>query len=734
MPTGNEIISGDITLNDLVAMIVDVLNRQSTGVGEFPAVDSLNGVVSLPAIRGAGTTNEIVTVAMSLLKGTDGADGKTSQFSVGSVDKTPAGGNPTATLTPNGLDANDNPRFLLNITLPTGDNGAKPIFLTGAAGIEYKYEGEPDSAYRQLVTYDTLKLKFADLTSSQVEGMKLHFADLTEGDIAILQQPATDAATALGEYVVAKDEELSQLIEDTGTARDAANAAATNAGNAATTASNAADAASEATGEANAAAALANDKATTANNAAAAATTAAGSANTAATNANDAATAANSAADAASEAADDANTAASLANDKATAANNAAGAATTAAGSANTAATNANDAATAANSATDAANEAAGEATSAKDAAIAATSAAVELNANPPEIVDGEWWVYDFEQHEYVNTGLPARGPKGDTGDTGKPLIVLQNGNYGTWNPETEEYEDSGVEAAATVDIENQTVTFTEAEENTDIASGDAFPVLFGKIKKWLSSLGALAWKSSVDYETEVANKPSIPDEQIQSDWNQANGAQKDYIKNKPSFKTVFSQAITGSGNINPKLISDIQYNGTTGDITLKFSDGSNDKIINLPVDNFLSAASYDPETHILTQTMQNGEVIDVDLGDLIHEYEAAEDGGLEVINSNQFRIDDAVMSEIMKTPIQKETELDVADWTGNGDLWAYTVEDDDVTEGCLFEAWPSDRASKQVALNAEIDDNIIVDNGKFTITCVKKPHSDFSIVYTILT
>jgi hypothetical protein len=177
-----------------------------------------------------------------------------------------------------------------------------------------------------------------------------------------------------------------------------------------------------------------------------------------------------------------------------TTASNAAGAATTAAGSANTAATNANTAATAANTA--------------RDNATAATEVAVELNANPPKIVSGEWWVYNPDQHGYVNTGLPARGPKGDTGDTGRPLIVLPNGNYGNWNPETGEYEDSGVEAAATVDTENRTVTFTEAEEKTDIASGDAFPVLFGKIKKWLSSLGALAWKSTVDYATEVTGNP----------------------------------------------------------------------------------------------------------------------------------------------------------------------------------------------------------------------------------
>jgi hypothetical protein len=376
-----------------------------------------------------------------------------------------------------------------------------------------------------------------------------------------------------------------------------------------------------------------------------------------------------------------------------------------------------------ANAATTAANSAAGRAN-------AAAAISEELNAHQPIQQPGTegnltWWVWNPEDEEYTDTCLPVRGPQG------KPLIVLDNGNYGNWNEETEEYEDSGVEATSTVDIENQTVTFTEAKEKTAIASGDTLPVLFGKIKKWLSSLGALAWKSVVDYDTDVINTPSIPDAQIQSDWNQTNGAQKDYIKNKPSFKTVFSQAITGTGNINLKLINDIQYDGATGDITLKFSDGSNDKIINIPVDNFLSAAEYDPETRTLTLAMQNGEEIYIDLGDLVHEYEAAEGGGLEIINDNQFGISSAVMSEIMKAPVQKETELDVADWTENGDLWNYVLSDSYVTANSFVILWP-DWASRQVARDADIFEDVITGTGTISLKATNKPTADISIKYTI--
>lgn len=77
--TGNEIITinvngnvEEITLNDLIAAVKDLLEQQSTDVGQFPPVESLVGIRTLPAIRMAGATAEIVTVSVSLLKGENG--------------------------------------------------------------------------------------------------------------------------------------------------------------------------------------------------------------------------------------------------------------------------------------------------------------------------------------------------------------------------------------------------------------------------------------------------------------------------------------------------------------------------------------------------------------------------------------------------------------------------------------------------------------------------------------
>ena len=47
-------------------------------------------------------------------------------------------------------------------------------------------------------------------------------------------------------------------------------------------------------------------------------------------------------------------------------------------------------------------------------------------------------------------------------------------------------------------EIAEATVTFTEATSRVNIISGEKASVLFGKIKKWFSSLGSLAFKSKI--------------------------------------------------------------------------------------------------------------------------------------------------------------------------------------------------------------------------------------------
>ena len=110
----------------------------------------------------------------------------------------------------------------------------------------------------------------------------------------------------------------------------------------------------------------------------------------------------------------------------------------------------------------------------------------------------------------YPNLQLTFKLPRGERGLQGKPLTVLPNGHYGQWDEGQGKYVDSGVEAAATVDINNVTVTFSEAAVRAQIETGESIPTLFGKIRKWFSDLKALAFKDKVDYNTDVENTPAL--------------------------------------------------------------------------------------------------------------------------------------------------------------------------------------------------------------------------------
>lgn len=68
------------------------------------------------------------------------------------------------------------------------------------------------------------------------------------------------------------------------------------------------------------------------------------------------------------------------------------------------------EAANKANEAADKANQAVEEIEGIVDDAIAATDKVEEIASNPPKIVDGDWWIYDYDTKQYVNTGIAAIG------------------------------------------------------------------------------------------------------------------------------------------------------------------------------------------------------------------------------------------------------------------------------------------------------------------------------------
>ena len=439
---------------------------------------------------------------------------------------------------------------------------------------------------------------------------------------------------------------------------------------------------------------------------------------------------ATAAASAAVSAASEANTAKEGAVTAATSANEAAGNASGAAEQATVAALEANEARESAATATEQAAEATGVAIAAASAAsdaagtaMAAAETAETVSNNQPRIIDGFWWVYDLSSGNYINTNQPARG------ESGKPLIVLPNGNYGNWNEETGEYDDSGIEASATVDLENVPVLFTEAEEKDLPETGDTVPTVFGKIVKWFSSLGALAFKSKVDYATDIDNRPIIPPAQVQANWTETDSEQKSYIYNKPElFDGEFGSLAGTPDTLAGYGITDAY---TKEDVNSKISavyrfKGSVDTYEDLPAAGNTVGDVY----NILTGTEAGHNFAWSGVSDNHPDGWDMLSGDVDLSVYDTAAVADTKYSG---KPVNKTAVLLPDGWIENEGVCAYSVQDNDILEGSFLEAWPIDKESKEIASRIEIYENIVVLDGVFIITAEQKPSKTINITYTVI-
>ena len=97
------------------------------------------------------------------------------------------------------------------------------------------------------------------------------------------------------------------------------------------------------------------------------------------------------------------------------------------------------DAANKANEAADKANQAVEEIEGIVDDAIAATDKAEEIASNPPKIVDNDWWIYDYNTKQYVNTGIAAIGDA-FTYKKEYPSVEAMEADWGTADVKLGEY------------------------------------------------------------------------------------------------------------------------------------------------------------------------------------------------------------------------------------------------------------------------------------------------------
>lgn len=97
------------------------------------------------------------------------------------------------------------------------------------------------------------------------------------------------------------------------------------------------------------------------------------------------------------------------------------------------------EAANKANEAADKADQAVEEIEGVVDDAIAATDKAEEIASNPPKIVDNDWWIYDYETKQYVNTGISAIGDA-FTYKKEYPSVEAMEADWGTADVKLGEY------------------------------------------------------------------------------------------------------------------------------------------------------------------------------------------------------------------------------------------------------------------------------------------------------
>lgn len=97
------------------------------------------------------------------------------------------------------------------------------------------------------------------------------------------------------------------------------------------------------------------------------------------------------------------------------------------------------DAANKANEAADKANQAVTDIEGIVDDAVAATDKAEEIASNPPKIVDNDWWIYDYDTKQYINTGIAAIGDA-FTYKKEYPSVEAMEADWGTADVKLGEY------------------------------------------------------------------------------------------------------------------------------------------------------------------------------------------------------------------------------------------------------------------------------------------------------
>ncbi|KMM33602.1 hypothetical protein ACM15_11335 [Parabacteroides goldsteinii] len=179
MAAGDIIIpDGKITpeiLQKITNEVVNNIQTTSKDPGQYEVVNSLQDITSIPVFQQTGATYKLVRVLVSILKGVDGKEVHLQSTETHLQWRWT-----------DGMWSN-----LIAWADLKGDPGDTPVFRTSSVGIEWKYDSEEDSAWKILVKFEVLKLKFSDLTDEQITAF---WRAIPDDVLAMFQKPATDAA------------------------------------------------------------------------------------------------------------------------------------------------------------------------------------------------------------------------------------------------------------------------------------------------------------------------------------------------------------------------------------------------------------------------------------------------------------------------------------------------------------------------------------------------------------
>ena len=155
-----------------------------------------------------------------------------------------------------------------------------------------------------------------------------------------------------------------------------------------------------------------------------------------------------------------------------------------------------------------------------------------------------------------------------------------------------------------TGDGSNVTAAFTAASSRANIATGEKLSVLFGKIAKWFSDLGSLAFKSTVA-KTDLASD-------VQTSLGKADSALQSVTKSDVGLGNVDNVKQYSASNPPPYPVTSV--NGQTGDVTVQSGSEAASYSVTLTTSGWAQSGSRYAQTVNVTGVTASTHVVLVDV------------------------------------------------------------------------------------------------------------------------